>query len=130
MNVKIGQGASVQTLSVSDSASTNYGNQDGSSLCGTRVYTISPVTYPGISINFNQITVESDDPSDAIGGPYSLIILVSLHSYPSAASVLATISISIDCEVTSLSWSIMPPTIYSHILQYDVIPASIPYEVT
>ena len=40
------------------------------------------------------------------------------------------IDINLDCEVMSLAWSTTPPNIYTHVLQYDPIPASIPYQVT
>ena len=86
------------------------------------------MTHPFVSLVGDQITVGSNDPINAVG-PYTETITASLTSYP-FVTALASILINMDCEVMSLAWSIIPPTIYTHSLQYDPIPASIPYQVT
>ena len=87
-------------------------------------------THPFVSLVGDQITVGSNDPADA-GGPYTVIIMAKLQNYP-LSSAFAPLDIYLNCEVMSLALSTTPPppTIYTHVLQYDPIPASIPYQVT
>ena len=48
-----------------DSASSAYGNGDGFTLCGTRTYTISPTTYPLLTISGDVLALVSTDPAEA-----------------------------------------------------------------
>ena len=79
--------ATTQTVSATDTASTDYGNKDGFTLCGSRSYTISPSTYSFLSSVGDVLTLVSTDPAEATVTPLSITISASLDNYPAVPSV-------------------------------------------
>ena len=90
-----------------DSASTSYGNGDGFTLCGSRSYTISPTTYPFLTISGDVLTLESTDRTEATASPITISISATLDDYPSisAVSQLFQIEIIDHCDTTVLSFN-------------------------
>ena len=88
-----------------DSASTTYGNGDGVTLCGARRYTISPTTYPFLSITGDVLTLVSTDPSEATASPITITLSATLDNYPSILDAVQTLSIEIldHCDTTTLN---------------------------
>ena len=118
------QSAAIQTVTVSDSASTLYGNQDGYSLCGARSYSITPATYAFLSLSGNQITLQSSDVSDVTSaGPLPISVSVSLVNYTSRPAVSQSFTVEVRCAVLFLSWLTLPPETTEHTLLVDEIPA-------
>ena len=73
-------------MTATDSASTTYGLGDGLTFCGTRTYTISPATYPFLTISGNVLTLVSTIPEEATSNPVPITIRATLDNYVSVAS--------------------------------------------
>ena len=71
-----------------DSASSAYGNGDGFTLCGTRTYTISPTTYPLLTISGDVLALVSTDPAEATSSPIAITISATLDNYVLIAPVV------------------------------------------
>ena len=74
----VNMAADTQTVLARDTASATYGNLDGFTLCGARTYTISPTTYPFLTISGNELTLVSTDPTEATASPISISISATL----------------------------------------------------
>ena len=74
--------ADTQTVLATDTASASYGALDGFTLCGPRTYTISPSTYPFLTISGDVLTLVSTDPAEATTSPISITISATLDDYP------------------------------------------------
>ena len=112
-----------------DSASLTYGAGDGVSFCGGRSYTISPTSYTFMSLASDTLNLQSNDPTHAVG-PITITVSATLDNYPSILPATQLFTIEVICEVMTLSWTTAPPTTYVHNLLVDIIPVSIPFQVT
>ena len=57
MEAIVGEGAITQTIVATDIDSLNYGNMDGTTLCGPRSYTISPASYSFLDLTTDTLTL-------------------------------------------------------------------------
>ena len=78
----VNQGAVTQTVLATDTASATYGNNDGMTLCGTRLYTILPTTHSFLTLSGDVLTLQSTDPSEATTSPIIITIEAVLDDYP------------------------------------------------
>ena len=86
-----------------DTASTNYGNNDGVTLCGTRSYSISPTTHSFLTLSGDTLTLQSADPAEATTSPITITISATLDEHPGIPAAVQTfdISISVNSTVTT-----------------------------
>ena len=104
------------TVLVSQSTTQNVWFDDSYSigvsipaLCGTRSYSMAP-SYNFISIAANNsastLTLSTNAVSDV--GPYNLEITVGLANYTGVTKIIVPLSVTINCQVLSLAFSLSP----------------------
>ena len=78
-----------------DTASTNYGNNDGVSFCGFRSYSISPTTHSFLTLSGDVLTLQSNDRLEATTSPITITISAKLDDYPDIPAAVDTFSIEL-----------------------------------
>ena len=75
----VSQGAFVQTARAIDTAGQTYAN---ALICGARTLTISPTTYPFLTLTSDVLKLQSNSPAEATATPITITIKAGLESYP------------------------------------------------
>jgi hypothetical protein len=116
----VGNANDLQTLAWTDTASTSYGNQDGSTLCGARTYSFQSGNGGWITlINSNQLKLLSTAANDDASSPYTVVVKAVLASYTSVTTT-ASITVTItSCVLTALTPSLTMTTPQSYTLDYQ-----------
>ena len=87
--------------------SLSNGNFDGITLCGSRTYSISPLSHTFLDLTSDILTLQSIDPNEATLSPITITMTVVLDDYPlvSAATATFTIEVVDYCASTILSFN-------------------------
>ena len=94
-------------MSVPDSASKTYGNQDGTTFCGERIYTIDQLISYSEFITVNEVSGQMEFQSSQTDtvGQYTVQISTELTDYP-AVTKIATFVVTVNpCQISSFTGS-------------------------
>ena len=110
--------------------SFQYGTPlDGVTFCGPRTYTITTASYSFLDLTGDTLTLQSNNPIDALSSPYTVEIVAGLDIYPDVPKVSQTFQISVLCQLLTINWSTALPVTYSHTILVDTIPVTIPFSL-
>jgi hypothetical protein len=109
MTVKVSQSTS-QSVEFTNTKSVTYTDPD---YCGLRKFVWSPSqpSYLSISADLKTLTLATNNPADV--GTFLFDLTVSLASYPVVTSITKLLTITIICEVFTLTFSIAPADIFA-----------------
>ena len=113
--------AATATLRAIDTASIDYGAQDGYDLCGPRTYTVSAVYTEFWSLSGDTISLLATRPGLASINPYMLTVSVTLDNYPDIDAATMNIDVFIEdyCTSTILSFDPAPVDMQININQEE-----------
>jgi hypothetical protein len=109
MTVKVSQSTS-QSVEFTNTKSVTYSDPD---YCGLRKFDWSPSqpSYLSISADLKILTLATNNPADV--GIFTFQLKVSLASYPVVTSITKSLTITIICEVFTLTYSPVPSNIFA-----------------
>ena len=124
MSYKVSLAAVTQDITFTDTIATSHSGQPA--YCGARTYTLSP-THTFLTISGSTMSLSTATVTDV--GTYNVSLTVSLASYSGVTSVTKTFSVTITCEVQTLTFTTAPSASTTLQVGIDAQPSSIFYTI-